>query len=124
MNEQNQQTANETSPINDLNVATDQSGEIKGGPIVLPWIAQSRGALALPDLEPKGEIKGGSNARIDKLPTNHNETVATNEQDEDQAGTTVFADLRINDEQQEQVKGGPGNTYYVGTANGGVWKTT
>jgi hypothetical protein len=35
---------------------------------------------------------------------------------------TNIEDLPVDDEQQDKVKGGDGRTYYVGSANGGVWK--
>ncbi len=37
----------------------------------------------------------------------------------------LIEDLPVNDAQQDEVKGGEdsaGRTYYVGNANGGVWK--
>ena len=43
-----------------------------------------------------------------------------NKQDNDKA--TVIEDLPVDEAQQGEVKGGDGRTYYVGTANGGVWK--
>jgi hypothetical protein len=90
MNGQNQQTANESDTVNDLTVAADAANEVKGGPrsVVLPWIAQTRGALALPDLEPQGEVKGeptGSGTYTGSTLLNHNETTMEDEEAEAEA---------------------------------------
>jgi hypothetical protein len=48
---------------------------------------------------------------------------AMNKQEND--NQTLIEDLPVNDAQQDEVKGGEdreGRTYYVGNANGGVWK--
>jgi hypothetical protein len=36
--------------------------------------------------------------------------------------TDMLADLPVVDDQTEEVKGGQDKIYYVGSANGGVWK--
>jgi hypothetical protein len=48
---------------------------------------------------------------------NHNETT-TSDEDEDEDDVESLADLPMKDD--EQITGG----HYVGSANGGVWKTT
>ena len=82
MNEQNQEQT-QFSEVTDLPVEPNGADEIKGGPkkIFIGGLSVEETQTALPDLEPRGEIKGGP------------------------------GDIH-------------GNTYYVGTANGGVWKTT
>ncbi len=105
MSEQNQPTANESNAVNDLNVGADTADEVKGGlqSVVLPWIAPSRGALALPDLEAQGEVKGGPGGYgSGGVLMNHNETAVEDEESEPE----TLADLPV--EEAEQIKGGPG----------------
>jgi hypothetical protein len=105
MNEQNQQTANGTSPVNDLSVTTDEAGEIKGGPkrIFIGGLSVKETPTLLPDLEARDEVKGGP------CPTwqcgfNHNETVVSEAEEEAEAQTVALGDLEaIN---AEAIKGG------------------
>jgi hypothetical protein len=75
---------------------------------------------ALPDLEPEDEVVGGAlkgkpQHLVDSW-TQHNETMAEDEDD-----PKALTDLPV--ENAEQVTGGLlTGVYYVGNANGGVWK--
>jgi hypothetical protein len=47
----------------------------------------------------------------------------TEKANQEQKGQNVeVEDLPVDEAQEDEVKGGDGRTYYVGTANGGVWK--
>lgn len=102
------QTIND-SDLNDLTVADDQQSQIKGGPtplsrrdvILKTTVAEQESVLG--DLEPAGDVKGGPTSGI-KL--NHNETVASDADNEDEAQTAKLADLHMTEEEEEQVKGG------------------
>lgn len=52
---------NNTTEINDLNVAPDQQAEICGGPkkIFIGGLSAKDSATGLADLEPQGDVVGG-----------------------------------------------------------------
>ena len=53
---------NNTTDINDLTVADAEQAAIKGGPkrIFIGGLSVSENATTLPDLEPAGDVKGGT----------------------------------------------------------------
>lgn len=106
MNAQNQQTTKQTTEMKDLTVTT--ADEIKGGPkrIFIGSLSVTGQQTTLPDLEPKGEVKGGpGSGNNGGVWLNHNETIATDEDDET-ATTEPLPDLEVSDEQAQQTQGG------------------
>jgi hypothetical protein len=107
---QQEQTNNTDQAINDLTVAETEQAEIKGGPkrIFIGGLSAKETQTELADLEPSGEITGGSAYACSPggVRLNHNETVAADEEVE-AATTAPLVDLTVSDEQAEQAKGGP-----------------
>ena len=122
MNNQKQTINN--GNLNDLTVADDQQSQIKGGPtplskrdvILKTSVAEQNSVLG--DLEPAGDVKGGGghvkvfSGQDGPLIDNHNETVASDTDAEDEAQTAKLADLPVAEEQEEQVKGGADYTFW------------
>ena len=89
-----EQTIN-SSDLNDMTVADDQQSQIKGGPtplsrrdiILKSSVAEQESVLG--DLEPAGDVKGGP---LSGLKLNHNETVASDADNEDEAQTAKLCD--------------------------------
>lgn len=105
MNRNEQQTSNANTKLDDLAVAEAEQAEIKGGPkkIFIGGLSVKETVAALPDLEPKGEIKGGPGSG--GFAFNHNETVAS----DDAAEAEALDDLPVTADQQAEIKSGAGS---------------
>jgi hypothetical protein len=99
MNDQKQST---NGKLNDLTVADDQQSQIKGGPtpkskrdlLLKSSVAEQTSGLG--DLEPTDEVKGGGWGYGEStVKLNHNETVASDIDDEEEAQTAKLADLAV-----------------------------
>lgn len=112
----NQEQTINNSNLNDLIVADDQQAQIKGGPtsqskrtVVLQSGVTEQDSV-LGDLEPAGDVKGGAGSSSTcgawRCGFNHNETVVSDTDDEDEATTAKLADLPVTEEQAEETKGG------------------
>jgi hypothetical protein len=62
MKQNEQQTSNTDTNLNDLAVAEAEQAEIKGGPkkIFIGGLSVTEAQTGLPDLEPQGDVIGGS----------------------------------------------------------------
>lgn len=96
----NQPTADNQSIIEDL--AAQNAAEIKGGPN-----PKNKRTLVL-----QSSVEGGvaevQTITITGSASNHNETVAADEAEDDAAETARLTDLAVNAAQSDEVKGGSG----------------
>jgi len=95
----NQDTNNLSIIIEDL--AAENADEIKGGPST-----QSKRILILKSSVAAGQADDDNTLQGFSL--NHNETFAADEASDNEAPTLKLADLILNDEQEEEIKGGIG----------------